>query len=611
MFNKVLSFFKRDTNNRDVEFGTFLADLMLEVNNASTSALSGFDLFKFMNFEKSHGSTERALRISAVYCALNMYVAGIKTLPRHVTLVNVKTGERERRISATEASHPGIRIFLQYANPDLMSTELVGLIANDLLIDGNFYALRQYDSQGRTFRIHYIHPSRIPRGNIKYANGTEKTTNGVSIPKGTLLYKIETGDYDNSIKPEPLIVTKDDMVHIKSQLLDVRHNRGFGIIENAQRNLTFSEYTEKYGTQFFENGMNSQIFLSTDKQLAPEYMKRLESYFMNNPNEPLQSAFRARIFDQGIKPVNAAIPLQQLQFIETRAFSVEDIARWFMIPPELLQSRMGTQPTGNVGELINLYVQFGIGPLLTHISESLKAELLPLTSQPQYIYEFERIYLYRTVINEFSQAIRNLFEIGVLNRAKIADMVGVYIDPKDDMNYQRMLPTNLMTIGHAKALETKAETANLVMEQQLKALELQNENYVSPTDMHKMQMESKAKDDTAKDASKPDEKDKSPDDHNIDKKVRTAKNAFNAVSIGLVNYLDKVAKQKEEKYVDNKAEYITSLTEFFNDKFLPLVNSTLEPWKEILEEVSPYKTIEEVIENCKSEFERVYINGEK
>lgn len=603
MFKAIKNFFNR---NNDTEV---LADILAAMQNVSvsnsSSALTGFDLFKFMSRERNFNSVSRGLTISAVFCAFDMYVGAVKTLPRHVTQIDTKTGKRIKEVFASDNVHPGIRIFLHYANPDLTSDELVGLIANDVLADGNFYAIKQFDSQGRVLRIHYVHPSRIPKGNIFYSKGTEVFENGKKVPKGVLVYRIETGDSTNSIKSEAKIFTKDSMVHIKSSMLDVEHNRGLGIIESASKNLDFSQRTEDYGMKFFENGINSQTYLSTDKTLSPEVYKRLESYFVNNPDNPLHMAFKTRILDNNLKPVNVAIPLEQLQFIQTRAFSVEDIARWFKIPPELLHSRMGTTNISNVGELINLFIQFGIGPLLTHISNSLKAELLPLSSQLGYLFEFERIYLYRTVINEFSQAIRNLFEIGIIDRNKISDMIGVYVDPADKFNAQRMLPTNLMTTEHSKALEEKAKTANLVMEQQLKALTLQNENYVPPREMHEMQMEAKDKADTSKDAEKPDSKDKSPDDHNIDKKVRTAKNAFTAVINGLQTYLEKVITQKNEKYAGNLEERNKSVNEFWNNKFDPLVRTTLEEWEPILNEVSNYKTVDELVSLWYSDFEKL------
>jgi HK97 family phage portal protein len=564
------------------------------VTNAATSALTGMDLFKFMRREKNYNTIERGLQLSAVFCALNLYSSSVATLPRNVMAVDTVTGEATNKVTSVEGKHPAIRIFLAYANRGLSSDDMMTMISNDLLVDGNFYALRESDSQGRTFNIHYIHPSRIPKGNIYYATGKEKLDNGRVIGEGELVYRIETGTSTATNKPKAILVTRDEIVHLKSAIFDAEYNRGVGIIENAQRSFSFAENTEIYGSKFYEKGTNSQTFLSTEQTLGSGVIKELEGFFAKNPNAPLEEAFKTRIIDRGLKPINVTIPLGQLQFIETKAFAVEDIARWFAIPPELLHSRMGTGSSGmDMAELVNNYIQWGIGPFITRIGNQLRDELLPISSRLSYSFEFERIYLYRTVINEFSQAIRNLFEIGVLNRMQIGKLIGIHVDPKDKQNRQLYVPTNLMTVQHGMALEQKAETANELIAEQVKKAKLDNENYTSPKDMATLKSQQSP---TASPDSKlmKDDLDESPDQQNEDKKIRTAKNAFNAVVLGLEDYRVKVLTQKSEKYKD--IELLANVMQWEKEKFYPLVQTNMVNWSDILSEMSSFNSIEDI--NC-------------
>jgi len=563
------------------------------VMNAVTSALSGADLFKFMLNERKYSSLNRGLSLSAVFCAYNLYSSSISTLPRNVMLLDTTTGEAIRRVLPSESKHPAVRIFLHYANRELKSDDLMSLISEDVLADGNFYAVREFDSQGRTFTIHYIHPSRIPRGNIFYAKSGDKDSDGNQLPTDELLYRIQTGSSSATDRPKSVVLPRSRMVHIKGPISDPEYNRSVGIVENALRSFEFAENTEIYGNKFYQKGTNSQTFLSTDGTLGPNIIKELEGFFQNNPNAPLEDAFKTRVLDRGLKPVNVAIPLGQLQFIETKAFSVEDIARWFSIPPELLHSRLGTGAGGEItAEVVNNFIQWGIGPFLTRIGNQLRDELLPLSSQLSYSFEFERIYLYRTVINEFSQAIRNLFEIGVLNRMQIGKLIGIHIDPKDKQNKQLYVPTNLMTVQHGLALETKAETANELMAEQVKTAKLDNENYTSPKEMLTLKSQQASNGSDSKEMNDP--ADKSPDQQNIDKKIRTAKNAFNAVVLGLEDYRIKVLNQKAEKLSND--EMIDFAVTWEKDKFYPLVTKTMNNWSEILPEMSTFNSVEDI--NC-------------
>lgn len=569
------------------------------VMNAVTSALTGRDLFQFMRNERNYNTVNKGLSLSAVYCALSLYSSSVSTLPRNVMRINTDTGEAYRKVMSSQGLHPSIRIFLHYANMDLNSDDLMTLITNDLLIDGNFYAIREFDSQGRTLNINYIHPSRIPKGNIFYATGKEKMEGSPPIPAGTLVYRIENGDSTNSTSSKAYLVPRDRMVHLRGPIPDVEYNRGSGIIENAARSFGFAENTEVYGNKFYEKGTNSQTFLSTDMTLGNQVIKELEAFFVNNPSAPLEEAFKTRILDRGMKPVNVAIPLGQLQFIETKAFSVEDIARWFCIPPELLHSRMGTGAGDITAEVVNNFIQWGIGPFITRIGNQLRSELLPMSSQLSYSFEFERIYLYRTVINDFSQAIRNLFEIGVLNRMQIGKLIGIHIDPKDKQNRQLYVPTNLMTVQHGMALEAKAETANDLMIEQIRAAKLANDNYMSPQDAMEQKASLPQQVPNGPDSKLiADKSNKAPDQQNEDKKIRTAKNAFNATVVGLEKHRERVYNQKAEKLSGEELE--RSQTEWYDSKFAALIKDTMNAWMPVLSEITVYTSTEEVVSNWAS-----------
>jgi len=90
--------------------------------------------------------------------------------------------------------------------------------------------------------------------------------------------------------------------------------------------------------------------------------------------------------------------------------------------------------------------------------------------------------------------------------------------------------------------------------------------------------------------------DKSPDDQNLDKKLRVAKNAFIAVVNGLQAYERKVFDQKQSKY-SNVEEFKASMSEFYTDKFTHNLTSTFNEWADILPDVSPFATVDELIDS--------------
>lgn len=555
------------------------------------SALTGKDLFSFMWRSKQH-NVDSSLTLAAVYCATNLYTGSIGSLPRTVYKLNLD-GNPDKQLGTLD--HPAVKIFLHYANLEYSADDFIVDIVNDVLNAGNYYGIKEFDSQGRVLRIYYIHPSRIPRGNIYFANGTELLSTGRQSVKGEMIYRIETGDSRQEKNSQHMLLPKEFIFHIKGNIPDKTNNRSFGIIEKAVRSFNMYENSEEYGVNFYKNGHKNQTFLTTDLRLAPEVLKRIEGYFTSNPDEPLESAFKTRVLEQGLKPINAAMPLQQLQFIETRAFSVEDVGRWYSVPPTLLHSQLnGT--SSDVSQLIYLFIQMGLHPFIHRIRNQIKNELLPLQSQQQYSFEFNLIYLFRTIINEFSQALRNFFEIGVMDRTEIANLLGMRLNITDKNSKQRFVPTNLMTVEHSLALRDKAQLANKLLTEQITTAHLNNENYISPRETIEL---NKPKENTEEPAKEPDNQDKSPDDQNIDKKIRTAKNSLLATIRGLQHYEIKILNQKADKN-ENIDELKSSMYEFYTDnKFIGTLLNSLHEWEEQIIEWTPFTSLNEFIDEWK------------
>ena len=545
------------------------------VSNAGT--MTWKDLFGTLNHEQAYTSdTSNALKLSAVKCGLDIYTGMIGSIPRRMYALESGTQAKTRVVATTD--HPASRIFSHYFHPELSSDEGLLTIVYDILMDGNAYFIRENDTQGRTSRLYYVHPSRISRGNIFRATGEETLTIGRKASKGELLYRIDSGLSYRDIKDQPLLLSRDMMVHFKGKVLDNEYHRAHGFVANSVKALDLYRASEEFGWKFYSKGIATQMFLTTENRLAPEVLKRIEANFTDDPNAPLEDIFRTRVLEQGLKPVHMGIPFQHLQFIETRAFSVEDVARGLNVPPALLHSYMGTQAgNADLSQAVALFVQTGIGPLLTRIASQFRTELLPLPSQMLYGFEFELLYLYRNVIDKFSSALRNLFEIGFIDRTYGAGLLGMHIDPNDESSSLRYVPVNLMTVQHSLHLEEGARLANESLEVQTEGAEKANEGMVS-ADEHAAVQEKAA---TAA-APSGGKMDKSPSQDNIDKRLRNAEEKVKAAFLNVVNGL----KQYETRVLDQKKQsrpddFDAAKTEFYapDGKFANMLNEQLESWE--------------------------------
>jgi hypothetical protein len=384
---------------------------------------------------------------------------------------------------------------------------------------------------------------------------------------------------------------------LKAPIIDNENFCGVGIRENAAKSLGLYRASENFGHKFYTRGISNQTFLASEHRLAPDVYERVKAQFDENPNLPLEEAFKLKILEQGLKPVNIGVPFQHLQFIETRAFSVEDVSRWFNIPAALLHSKMGRSGSEEASsEQISMFVQFGLGPLLTRVANQLRDELFPVYQQPMYEFQYDRIYLYRTVLTNLTVALRNLFEIGIFDRERIADILGTRIDIGDELNNQRYVPANLVTVEHSKAIEDKAYQAIQMGKVEIDRAgeELTRlKDSPSPAEVAEQQ----AQQEQQSQVSELDDMDESQDEQNQDKRLRgAASNAFRAAVESLEQYEAKVLNQKKESRPD---DYQRAVEEFYarDGKFHNLLNSSLSCWSDVVSLVSEYDSVETLIEN--------------
>lgn len=478
------------------------AELQEAMNAYSGGGLSWRELFGNVHPRSIIGNSKTHLKLSAVFCAISTYTGHVSTLPRFMRRVDPATQQPVKTVSSTE--HPAAKIWTQYCNDEDSSNDMMKNMSFDVLLDGNYYALKERDSQNRVYRTHYVHPSRVPRGAVTRANGTEvlDTAPRRRARKGELLYRIMLSPEE----PTPgyrkegvsLLLPREEVCHVKGPIPDAEHYRSCGVLENAARSFSLYDAAEQMGEEFYRAGYTNQMYLSTDQKLSAPKRKELEDLVnkknTSNTKVSLTDLFKTRILEHGLKPVHVGMPLDQIKFIETRAFSGEDVGRWFNIPPGLLHIMMGRlNSSEDYEKLMMLWIQNGLSTFLGNLREQFKCEILPRPSWSLYEFGFRIHYLYRTIPNEFSQALRNLFEIGILDRQQGADMFGIDIDPSDPSSTQRYVPANLVTVEHSKSLENKAKTALEVMQEDLTSKvqdrEFKKENHDRQAAMLKKQEE--------------------------------------------------------------------------------------------------------------------------
>jgi hypothetical protein len=127
-----------------------------------------------------------------------------------------------------------------------------------------------------------------------------------------------------------------------------------------------------------------------------------------------------------IKPLSMSA--DDSQFLETRQFSVEEIARWYGVPPHLLQHLMRAT-FNNVEELGRNFVQYSLVPWLKIWEQCIWQKLLTPREQNRYFVEHNVDALQRGNIQSRTAAYASLINIGVMNRNEARKLEN--LDPVD------------------------------------------------------------------------------------------------------------------------------------------------------------------------------------
>jgi len=204
-------------------------------------------------------------------------------------------------------------------NPEMSSFMFRLTAVIQALNYGNFYAEIERDIRGRPKYIWPIDPSRVC---------VERSTNG------QLYYRVAAGDVSRlGYSADDVILLPKDIFHIRNfHTLD--GIVGQNIVGFASQTLGTSLGANTFANALFTNGGLPSGVLESEGVLSDEAYKRLqESWDSNRGGKKTGST---AILEEGTKYKPVSIPPDVLQFLESRKFSVLEIARFLGVPPSKL-----------------------------------------------------------------------------------------------------------------------------------------------------------------------------------------------------------------------------------------------------------------------------------
>lgn len=298
-----------------------------------------------------------ALNYSAVWCAVNLISGTVGSLPLHL-MKQAGKGKREAREKGL------YYVMHDQANPFMSAMQFREVLTAHVLTWGNGYAEKVCNGIGEITELWPISPDRM---RIDWKD---------SAP----LYCIRVDNRE-------IQLTRDKIFHIAGLSFD--GIQGYSVISMARQAIGLGMAMEEFGARYFGAGTHPGAIVSHPGHLSPQAHDNLKTD-LQTKYAGLGQSHRLLLLEEGMKLENLGIPPEDSQFLESRLFQVQDIARWFNLPVHKLKEMSKSSFSNIESEQIS-FVTDSILPWLIRIEQAYNMQLLSMTERQRQRLYFKHV----------------------------------------------------------------------------------------------------------------------------------------------------------------------------------------------------------------------------
>lgn len=350
-----------------------------------------------------------AMGIAAVYACVNRIATTIASL-------DLAVHTRSNRGVTINDQHPTHKLVTTTPNEYQTAPEFWQTLISYAVANGGGHAVIRRGADGRATSMECIAPEKVD---------TIRTDYGYA-------FKIE----GFGVVPEEDVFC---IYNLQRQSPIRTHAENLGLAASAQ----------SYGGQFFSDGQMTGI-LSTDQPLRTEQMDAVRRSWKT------QGGATTRLVPHGLKYHRISIAPEEAQFIQTRKFQAEEIARIFGVPPALIQ--LESQTTYNNVEQQNImYGRHTIAPWTKRVEHEIDRKLIPALERPDTFSRFDLTSMYRGDMDARRTYYEALVRLGAMSINEVREKEGLNPVPEGD---QHMVPTNQVSLAEFGNFSRKVSGAD-------------------------------------------------------------------------------------------------------------------------------------------------------
>ena len=389
------------------------------------TAGSGY-AFYFGGTTSGKAVTERsAMQMTAVYSCVRILAEAEAGLPLHLYRYK-EDGGKEKALD-----HPLYLLLHDEPNPEMSSFVFRETLMTHLLLWGNAYAQIIRNGKGEVIALYPLMPNRMVvdrdiHGQLyyQYTRSTEEapTMKGVTV----------------NLPPS-------DVLHIPGLGFDGLV--GYSPIAMAKNAIGMAIACEEYGAKFFANGAAPGGVLEHPGTIKdPQRVRESwQSTFGGSGNSN-----KIAVLEEGMKYTPIGISPEQAQFLETRKFQINEIARIFRVPPHMVGD-LEKSSFSNIEQQSLEFVKYTLEPWLVRWEQSIQRTLFSPEEKKRYFAKFNVEGLlrgdYASRMSGYATARQN----GWMSANDIRELENLDRIPTEDGGDLYLINGNMLPLGNAGA----------------------------------------------------------------------------------------------------------------------------------------------------------------
>nr|DAZ77932.1 MAG TPA: Portal [Caudoviricetes sp.] len=376
--------------------------------------------------------TERsAMQMTAVYSCVRILSEAVAGLPLHLYRYT-PDGSKVKAVD-----HPLYLLLHDEPNPEMSSFVFRETLMTHLLLWGNAYAQIIRNGKGEVVALYPLMPNRMSVDRDEH---------------GQLYYTYtRASDEAKTMTGTTVLLPPSDVLHIPGLGFDGLV--GYSPIAMAKNAIGLAIATEEYGAKFFANGAAPSGVLEHPGTIKDP--SRVREAWMSQFGGSANSG-KVAVLEEGMKYTPISISPEQAQFLETRKFQINEIARIFRIPPHMVGD-LEKSSFSNIEQQSLEFVKYTLDPWVIRWEQSIQRALLRPEEKKRYFAKFNVEGLlrgdYQSRMNGYAVARQN----GWMSANDIRELENLDRIPAEAGGDLYLVNGNMLPMQHAGAFASGAE----------------------------------------------------------------------------------------------------------------------------------------------------------